>query len=82
MRHMSALILFTLASVAMAKMRCMCSKDGNGIDTESTLYACQGAMNYGVEADGFCYIADFYSSRVLLKCNNRDTSYCQKVTDR
>ncbi|KAK3831046.1 MAG: hypothetical protein J3R72DRAFT_455418 [Linnemannia gamsii] len=78
MRYASAMIFFTLASVAMAKMRCMCSDEGNGINKADTQAACQGAMGYGVEVDGFCYIIDgARSSSVLAKCRSRNTSFCQ-----
>ncbi|KAK3831047.1 MAG: hypothetical protein J3R72DRAFT_455422 [Linnemannia gamsii] len=84
MRYASAMIFFTLASVAMAKMRCMCSDDGNSINKASTQAACQGALNYGVEVDGFCYIIDSasYSSGFLAKCPVRDTSYCQLTANK
>ncbi|GJJ69259.1 hypothetical protein EMPS_01605 [Entomortierella parvispora] len=80
MRYTSLLAFIGLASVAMAKVRCQCSDDGNSINKASTASACSRGLNYNVESDGFCYIVnDSNASRVLPYCPNSIFSYCQVV---
>ncbi|KAF9427463.1 hypothetical protein BGZ94_004854 [Podila epigama] len=80
MKFFGIFVLSTMVATAMAKVRCQCSDDGNGINRDDTLNACQSGIGYGVEPDGFCYIIDHSRARgVLEKCPSRDFSYCQLV---
>ncbi|GJJ69261.1 hypothetical protein EMPS_01607 [Entomortierella parvispora] len=80
MRYTSILAFVALASVAMAKVRCRCSDDGNSINKADTASACTRGLNYGVESDGYCYVViNSNASKVLPFCPKQDTSNCQIV---
>ncbi|KAG0324992.1 hypothetical protein BG004_003325 [Podila humilis] len=85
MKYASALMfvaLASVASVAMAKVRCQCSDDGNGINRASSASACQTGLGYGVENDGFCYIVDnTRAMEFVLKCPSPQYSTCQLYAD-
>ncbi|GJJ69258.1 hypothetical protein EMPS_01604 [Entomortierella parvispora] len=80
MRYTSILAFVALASVAMAKVRCRCSDDGNSINKADTAFACNRGLDYGVESDGYCYVVVKSNAVAVLRyCPNENTSSCQTV---